>query len=70
MSVGGRSLRRGKTKEGGRTRFFLSGGPEDARQCEKKGKSWRGLGRQGRRDLLGKKRREREREMVRKPCWN
>ena len=60
MRVGKWSLK-GEGEGRGPTRFFSSGSPKDARQCEKKKGSWRGLGRQGRRGSLGKgRRRERK----------
>ena len=34
-----------KAKGNGLNPFFLSGGPKDVGQPEKKGRSWRGLGR-------------------------
>ena len=38
-------VERVEAKEKVSTRFFSSGGPKDAGQPGKKGKSWRGLGR-------------------------
>ena len=54
LSLGGKEAKgmtwkggveRVETKEKVSTRFFSSGGPKDAGQPGKKGKSWRGLGR-------------------------